>query len=82
MLVASPLLLLLAEDLAVIRIVVNEEDEDGEDGGETTGAEEERDVLMVEGNFGGGEWFDLAILRARVRVSESRVIVELFPVRW
>ena len=39
----------------------NEEDEeDGEDEGETTGTEEERDVIMVEGNFGGGEWFNLA----------------------
>ena len=61
MLVASPLLLLLDEDLAVIRTVFNEEDEeDGEDEGETTSTEEERDVLMVEGNFGGGEWFNLA----------------------
>ena len=61
MLVASPVLLLLDEDLAVIRILFNEEDEeDGEDEGETTGAEEERDVLMVEENFGGGECFNLA----------------------
>ena len=65
-LVASPLLLLplllLAEVLAVIRIVFNEEDEGGgEDESETVGAEEEHDVPKVAGNVGGGEWSNLAI---------------------
>ena len=50
------LLLLLAEDLAVIRIVSHEEGEEGgEDEGETAGAEEGCDIPMVAGNAGGGE---------------------------
>ena len=53
MLVASPLLLLLAEDLAAIRVVFNEEEEDGEDEGETTGAvlrsKEDRQVIQHSG---------------------------------
>ena len=48
-------LLLLAEDLRVIRIVFYEDDERGEDEGETTSAKEEYDVPKVAENAGGGE---------------------------
>ena len=50
-----PPLLLLAEDLRIIRIVFYEDEDSGEDEGETASAKEEGDVPKVPGNVGSGE---------------------------
>ena len=81
--VASPLLLLLllllAEVLAAIRIVFNEEDEGG---GEDEPAHGKSTMSKGRGGASvagsGLTWPP----RARVRVSESRAVVQLFRLVW
>ena len=86
MLVASLLLLLqlllLAEVLAAIRIVFNEEDEGGgEDESKTAGAREEPSCKGRGGASVAGSGLTWP-LRARVRVSENRAVVQLFHLVW
>ena len=60
-----PLLLVLAEDPRIIRIVFYEDEESGEDEGETASTKEEDDVPKVVGNVGGGERSKLVTMGER-----------------